>query len=122
MNDLNQCNFIGRLANDPSEYVSPAGEKSANFRIAVCFRAKDQDGVEWVTVRAQNDLAQICLKQLRKGMQIFASGSLRTRKGIDKKTLEHKYYPEILLGRFQLLGEDKRPSLDINYPFLEPRN
>ena len=34
-NDLNQCNFIGRLGADPETRSTPSGNTVVNFRIAV---------------------------------------------------------------------------------------
>ena len=49
-NDLNQCNFIGRLGADPEVRYMPAGEAVANIRIAVGWKSKDKERAEWVPV------------------------------------------------------------------------
>ena len=43
-NDLNQCNFIGRLGKDPEIKYTPGGEAVCNFSIAVGESWKTKSG------------------------------------------------------------------------------
>jgi single-strand DNA-binding protein len=41
-NDLNQCNFIGRLGRDPEMRTFPSGDEIATFSLAVGQTWKDK--------------------------------------------------------------------------------
>ena len=45
-NDLNQCNFIGRLGADPDSRYLSNGDAVCNFRIAVGWKGKEKEGAE----------------------------------------------------------------------------
>ncbi|USE79525.1 single-stranded DNA-binding protein [Cupriavidus gilardii] len=102
-NDLNQCNFIGRLGADPESRAMPSGESVSNFRIAVGWKSKDKEGTEWVPVVAFGKLAEICNQYLAKGSQVFISGRFRTRKWQDKDG-QDRYSTEIVAETMQMLG------------------
>ena len=116
-NDLNQCNFIGRLGRDPEVRYMPSGDAVANFSLAVGESWKDKSGekqehTEWVRCSAFGKLAEICGEYLKKGKQCFVSGSLKTRKYTDKDGSE-KFSTEVKVDRMQLLGgrdEAEKPA------------
>lgn len=112
-NDLNQCNFIGRLGADPESRYLSSGDAVCNFRIAVGWKGKDKEGAEWVPCTAYGKLAEICGEYLRKGSQVFVSGRFITRKWQDKDGND-RYTSEINLDRMQMLGSkagsDTAPS------------
>lgn len=103
-NDLNQCQFIGRLGRDVELRFLPNGDPVANFSIACGWKTKDKEGVEWVSVVAFGKLAEICGQYLRKGQQVFVSGRMRTEKYTDKTTQVEKYSVKIVADRMQMLG------------------
>lgn len=83
--DLNQCNFIGRLGNDPESRDLPSGESVCNISIAVGDDYKDKQGqkveqTEWVRVSAFGKLAEIMQQYLKKGSKVYISGKMKTRK------------------------------------------
>lgn len=102
-NDLNQCNFIGRLGADPETRYLPAGDAVCNFRIAVGWKSKDKEGAEWVPCTAFGKLAEIAAQYLRKGSQVYVSGRFRTRKWADKEGND-RYTTEINVDQMQMLG------------------
>ena len=102
-NDLNQCNFIGRLGADPETRHAPSGDAICNFRIAVGWKTKDKEGAEWVRVSTFGKLAEICGKYLKKGSQVFVSGKMSTRKWQDKEGRD-QYTTEIRADQMQMLG------------------
>lgn len=104
-NDLNQCSFIGRLGADPEQKFTAGAEQTevSTFRIAVNWKTSRTDGTEWVLIVAYGKLASICNEYLRKGMQVFVQGRLRTRKWQDKEGRD-RYTPEIHLDDMQMLG------------------
>ena len=105
-NDLNQCNFIGRLGADPETRYLPSGECVCNFRIAVGWKTKEKEGAEWVPVSTFGKLAEICSQYLKKGTQVFVSGRFTVRKWQDKDGND-RYTTEIRGDRMQMLGGAK---------------
>lgn len=101
-NDLNQCNFIGRLGADPEIRYRPEGRAVGNFSIACNWKSKDKEGSEWVRIVVYDRLAEICGEYLRKGSKVFVSGRLRTRKWQDQQGVE-RYTTEIIANELQML-------------------
>ncbi len=107
-NDLNQCNFIGRLGRDPEVRYTPDGAAVANFSIAVGESWKDkasgekQEKTEWVKCVAWRKLGEIIGEYLSKGSQVFISGKLQTRSW--EKDGVTKYTSEIIVNQMQMLG------------------
>ena len=101
-NDLNQCNFIGRLGADPETRYSPAGDPVCSFRIAVGWKSKEKEGAEWVSITAFGKLAEICSQYLSKGSQIFVSGRMKTDEY--EKDGVKRYSTKIVADRMQMLG------------------
>lgn len=102
-NDLNQCNFIGRLGKDPENRYLPSGDAVCNFSIAVGWKGKDKEGVEWINISCFGKLAEIAGEYLHKGKQVFVSGRFSTRKYQDKEGND-RYATQINADRIQLLG------------------
>lgn len=107
-NDLNQCQFIGRLGKDPEVRYTPGGKAVASFSIAVGSSWKDasgekQEATEWVNVTAFDKLGEICGEYLKKGSQAFISGRMRTEKYDDKEGVT-RYSTKIIADRMQMLG------------------
>lgn len=109
-NSVNRCFFIGNLCADPE--VRAVGEsKVANFRIACNESWKDKNGqkqerVEYITIVAWRQLADIADKYLRKGSKIHVEGKLQTRSW--EKDGEKRYSTEIACDSFMML--DGRPG------------
>ncbi len=107
-NDLNQCNFIGRLGRDVEMRYATNGDPIANFSIAVGRQWKSKDGekteeVEWVRCVAFGKLAGICGEFLAKGSQVFVSGRMKTRKWQDREGND-RYSTEIVCEDMQMLA------------------
>jgi single-strand DNA-binding protein len=114
-NDLNRCEFIGRLGKDPETRHSPDGTAVCNFFLAVGWKTKEKEGVEWVRIVAFGKLAEICSDYLAKGKQVYVSGRMTTRKWADKDTGQDRYSTEIVADQMQMLGGkgdevDRAPS------------
>lgn len=87
-NNLNSCNFIGNIVRDPE--LRPVGQTSvANFTIAVGWKSKDKEGVEWVNVNAWGKLGEIVAQYAVKGTKVFVQGRMKTDKytkdGVEKQ-------------------------------------
>ena len=99
---LNQCQFIGNLAQDPECRTFQNGDKVTNLRIAVSEKWKDKntgerkERTEWVPVAIFGPLAGIAEQYLRKGSKVFVSGKMQTRKWQDKSGAD-RYTTEIVL-------------------------
>lgn len=102
-NDLNLCQFIGRLGQDPTIKYTPSGNAVAQFSIACGWKSKDKEGVEWVNITAFGKLAEIIEKYLSKGSQVYISGQFKTDKYTDKQGVE-RYSTKIIAERMQMLG------------------
>lgn len=108
MNDLNLCQFIGRMGNPAEVKYMPNGKAVANFSIACNKSWKDQQGkkqerVEWVRCTAYGKLAEIIGEYTGKGSQIYVSGSMATRKWQDQQG-QDRYTTEIIVDQMQMLG------------------
>ncbi len=101
-NDLNQCQFIGRAGSDPEVRYTPAGDAVCNLGIAVGWKTKEKEGVEWVRCAFFGKLAEIVGEYVTKGKQIFVSGRMSTRE-YEKEGVKH-YITEVRCDRMQLLG------------------
>lgn len=101
-NDLNQCNFIGRLGKDPETRYLASGDAVTSFTIAVGWKSRDKEGAEWVTVTTFGKLAEIVSEYCAKGKQVFVSGRMKTDK-YDKDGQTH-YSTKIVADKVQLLG------------------
>lgn len=118
-NDLNACSFIGRLGKDPETRYTSSSSAVVSFSLAVGWKSKEREGVEWVNVVAFDKLGEICAEYLRKGSQIFVSGRLRTEKYQDKNG-ETRHSTKIVAERMQML-DGKRDS-DAAPQHAEPRH
>jgi len=102
-NDLNLCQFIGRLGKDPDRRFLPNGDAVVNFSLACGWKGKDKEGTEWINVVAFKKLAEIIAQYCIKGQQIYVSGKMRTRKW-ETRDGETRYSTEIVADQMQLLG------------------
>ena len=79
---MNECKFIGRLAQDPEVRYTKAGRAVASFSIAVNRESVKEGGsslADFIPVVVWGTLAESCGNTLSKGNQIFASGRLQVR-------------------------------------------
>lgn len=121
-NDLNQCNFIGRLGRDLELRTFPSGDQVANGTLAVGSKWKDRnsgearESTEWVRLTFHGKSAEIAGQYLRKGSQIFVTGEMRTREY--EQDGVKKYTTEIRVNNFQMLGQ--RPEGEGRAPATSP--
>lgn len=105
---LNDCNFIGRLGQDPELKYLQDGTQVANFQIAVTETWKDRDGnkkedTQWVRVQAWRGLAEVVGKYVHKGDQVFVKGKWKTRQWEDRDG-NKRYATEITARDVIFLG------------------
>jgi single-strand DNA-binding protein len=128
MNDLNQCQFIGRLGNDPEVRFTQDGKPIASISLAVGESWKDkntgqkQEKTEWIKVVFFDGIAQIVSDYLKKGSKIFISGKMKTQKWQDK-TGQDRYTTEIVVsgfgGTMQMLGSSTGNSQQQQQPMQQ---
>ncbi|WNL63600.1 single strand DNA binding protein [Aeromonas phage ST4] len=106
-NDLNQCNFTGRLGKDP-EVRQVGNDSVANFTLAVGEQWKDKQSGErkerttWVNVVIWGKLADVVKQYATKGMLVRITGKLQVRQW-DKDGVA-QYSTEIVASEFQMLS------------------
>lgn len=107
-NDLNLCQFIGNLGQDPETRVSQQGKHMATISIAVGSKWKDKqsgqqkESTEWVRVVFFDRIAEVVGKYLKKGSKVYISGKMQTRKWQDAQGVD-KYTTEIVGKEMQML-------------------
>lgn len=101
-NDLNLCQFIGRLGKPPESKATPSGLTVTNFSIACGWKSKDKEGTEWVNITAFGKLADICAQYLDKGSQVYIAGSLKNESW--EKDGQKHYRTYIVADKMQMLG------------------
>lgn len=105
-NDLNQCQFIGRVGQDPDIRFTQSGDAVANLSLAVGSKYKSNGQVveetEWVRVVAFKRLADVIKDYVKKGSRLFVSGELKTRKWQDQSG-QDRYATEVVLRNMQML-------------------
>ena len=106
---LNQCNFIGRLGNDPEVRYLPDGKAAATISIGCSEKWRDKqtgeqkERTEWVRGSAFGKLAEIMGEYLRKGSLVYISGKMQTRKWKDQSG-QDRYTTEINISEMKMLG------------------
>lgn len=82
--NLNKVMLIGRLAADPEARTTPSGQSVVTLRVATNRVWNDRNGqkqeaVEFHSVVAWGNLADIASKYMKKGQLAFFEGRLQTR-------------------------------------------
>ena len=102
-NDLNRCEFIGRLGKDPEVRYTADSNAICNFSIAVGYKTATKETTEWVRITSFGKLAGICADYLKKGSQVFVAGRMTTRKWQNKDGVD-QYTTEVVADQMQMLG------------------
>lgn len=107
MAGINKVILLGNLGKDPETFTFEGGAKKVNFTLATTEYYKDNKGerqklTEWHNIVCWRGLAEIAEQYLRKGMQIYVEGKIRSRSWEDNGT--KKYITEIIAENFQMLG------------------
>lgn len=107
MAGINKVILVGNLGKDPDTFTFEGGAKKVSFSLATTEQYKDSKGekqkiTEWHNIVCWRGLADIAEQFLRKGMQVYLEGKIRTRSWEDSGT--KKYITEIVADNFQMLG------------------
>lgn len=104
---VNKVILLGNLGNDPEFTQTTSGLQVAKCSLATSKTWNDDKGqrqekTEWHRVVFFNRLAEIVSQYLKKGMQIYVEGELRTNSW--EKDGVTRYSTEIVAREMQMLG------------------
>jgi len=110
---VNKAILVGRIGKDPEDHETSAGKKVTRLSIATSENWKDKDGVkqertEWHRVICWDKLAEVCMKYVRKGDQVYVEGKIQTRSW--EKDGEKKYATEIIATNITFLTKKEQKS------------
>ena len=105
---FNEATILGHLGGAPDVTTFADGGKVANFSVATSNKVTAQDGTEkeyteWHRIVVRKGLAGVAERFLKKGMQVFIKGELRTRSYQDKSGAT-MYVTEIHAYKVEMLG------------------
>jgi len=117
-NDLNRCEFIGRLGKDPEIRYMKSGDPVANFSIACGEKYTKKNGekvenTEWINLVAYRGLAKVIGDFLSKGSQVYVSGKYHTQKWQDKNNND-RWSTQVVIDNMQMLGSKGDSSTPTN--------
>ena len=89
MSGVNKVILVGNLGKDPEVRYLEGGVAVANFPLATTEVYKNRSGdkvesTEWHNIVLWRGLAEVAEKLLKKGMQVYIEGRLKTRNWEDK--------------------------------------
>lgn len=112
-NDLNQCNFIGRVGKDPEIKYMANGTAVAGLSIACGESWKDKntgekvEKTEWINLTAFGKLAEIIGEYVKKGSKLYVSGKFKTDK-YQAQDGTDRYSTKVIINNMQML--DSKPQ------------
>ncbi len=123
---LNKVMLIGNTGKDPEIRHLDNESIVASFPLATTERYKDKNGewqeqTEWHNIVCWRALAERVEKQVRKGVQLFIEGKIRTNSWVDQSG-QKRYSIEILADNIQLLGKrsDSQPNAQTIQQIVAP--
>lgn len=121
MSGVNKVILIGNLGKDPEVRYLEGGIAVANFPLATTEVHKNRSGdkiesTEWHNIVLWRGLAEVAEKLLKKGMQVYIEGRLRTRTwedkdGSKKRATEITGENLTILGRKSANGEQSNDTI-----------
>jgi single-strand DNA-binding protein len=108
MAGINKVILVGNLGKDPEVRTLESGTKVAQFSLATNESYKDKEGnwqerTEWHNIVMWRYLAEKAENNLKKGMQIYLEGKIRTRQWTDQNN-QTRYTTDIIAEKFIMLG------------------
>jgi single-strand DNA-binding protein len=106
---INKVILVGNVGADPEVRTLDNGIKMARIRLATTERVyikeknETKESTEWHNVTLWRGLADVVDKYVRKGMQLYIEGKLRTRE-FDKNGVKC-YATDITADELKLLGK-----------------
>lgn len=119
MSGINKVILIGHLGKDPEIKYLEGNIAKLSFSLATSEIFKDKNGnksehVEWHNLVFWRNLAENGNKILKKGMQIYVEGKLKTREWIDREGIK-KNITEIIGETFVLLQKKEIDNSNTNF-------
>ncbi len=115
MASVNKAILIGHLGADPEVRRFPNGDTVCNLRLATNEHWKDKhtgqerEATEWHRIVMFRRLAEISGQYLKKGMQVFIEGRLKTRKWKDSNG-QDRYTTEIEASVMRILSSNNKDA------------
>ncbi len=108
MSGVNKVFLLGRLGKDPEVRYTSTQQPFAKFSLATSevftTNGERREKTQWHNVVVWGKQAEIAGRYLRKGKQIFVEGKIEYSEYEDKTTGQKRYFTEIKVDRFQMLG------------------
>jgi len=106
---VNKAILVGYVGNDPEIRYLDSGTPVCTFRLATSEVYKNKNGekvttTEWHNIVLWRGLAEIAEKYVKKGMQLYIEGRIRTRSWDDKDG-NKRYTTEIVADNMQMLSK-----------------
>lgn len=107
---INKAIIIGFCGRDPEIRYMPNGDQITNISVATTeswidkSTGEKKELTEWHRITFYRKLAEIAGQYLKKGVQVYVEGRLKTRKYTDKNGIE-RYQTEIIADQMQMLGQ-----------------
>ena len=116
MKGINKAIILGNLGADPQQVTFQDGGMIANLSIATSENWTDRNGnpqesTQWHKVRLSGKLAELGMRLLAKGSQVYVEGPIKTRKWVDKNN-QTQYTTEIYAEKMELLSGGKQIRQD----------
>lgn len=117
MAGINKVILIGNVGRDPEIRTLESGTKVATFSLATSESYKDNNNewkeqTEWHNIVLWRNLAERAESSLKKGMQVYLEGKLRTRQWTDQNQ-QTRYTTEVVGDKIQILTrrDDKNSNV-----------
>jgi single-strand DNA-binding protein len=114
-NSVNKVILVGNLGKDPEVRTLESGSKVVGFSLATSEKYKDKITGEqrvqtdWHNIVMWRNLADIADKYLRKGMQVYIEGKLRTRSWQDRDG-NNRYTTEVVADNMVMMSKSNNDS------------
>lgn len=123
MSGVNKAIVLGRLGKDPELRESSNNNKVCNFSVATSESWNDKSGqkqerTEWHRIVVWGKLAELCVKYLTKGSQVYVDGRLQTR-AYDDKNGQKRYATELIAQNIQFLGRNETKEENEAQPLMQ---
>lgn len=99
---LNRTILAGRLTADPETRYTDKETAVTSFSLAINWKNKTSEGVDYIKCVAWGNLAKICGEYLKKGRLVAVEGRLNIRNYTDKKG-QKKSTTEVVVENMQML-------------------
>lgn len=122
---VNKVILVGNVGKDPEVKYLDNGVAVANFSLATSETYNNKNGekvtqTEWHNIVAWRKLAEITETYIKKGMQIYIEGQIRTRNWEDKEGVK-RYTTEIFASTIQMLGRKAENASNAQTTNVEPQ-